>query len=190
MTKPDSKFDRRALLAALAAGAATQASAQRGPGGPRAPLPQPPPSAEEIQTLTFMREEEKMARDVYQFLYERWGASIFDRIADSEEQHFASIGRLLVRYGIADPAAATAGVFSNSRISALYGELTSKGALSLKDALEVGVKIEQVDIADLEDAIQQAVKFDIKRVYSNLMEASFQHLEAFEATLEILDSLT
>ncbi len=190
--KTSSTIDRRGLLAALGVLGAGRAIAQQGgPGGSRAPIPYPAPTAEEIESLTFMREEEKLARDVYQYLYERWGSTVFDRIADSEEQHFASVGRLLVRYGIADPAAGNApGVFVSGKLSTLYAELTAKGAMSLRDALNVGVTIEKVDIADLEVALPKATKFDIKRVYSNLMEASFQHLDTFESTLQILDALS
>ncbi|MEZ5400625.1 MAG: DUF2202 domain-containing protein [Bryobacteraceae bacterium] len=192
MQRSNTQFGRRELIAALAAGAAAVASAQqRSPGAPGTPINVTPPSAEEIQSLTFMREEEKMARDVYDYLYQRWGITVFDSIAASEEQHFAQVGRLLTRYGIADPAAnLAAGVFGNSKLSTLYAELVAKGAASLKDALEVGVAIEQVDIADLEEAIVEASKSDIKRVYTNLMEASYQHLEAFEANLQILAALS
>jgi hypothetical protein len=71
-------------------------------------------------------------------------------------------------------------------MAALYFDLTTKVALSLKDALEVGVLIEKTDIQDLEAGLAEAKQPDIKRVYANLMNASYNHLESFEANLELL----
>ena len=186
-------------LAALAiATLSAQATTGFGPGNgncPRGPQQnQPvvvlPATAEEIASLTYMREEEKFARDVYRFLFEKWNYAEFDRIATAEQQHFANIGTLLTRYNIPDPAATdTPGVFANPKLTELYGQLTAKGANSLKDAIEVGVTIEKADIDDLSAAIETATKYDIKRVYTNLMQASFNHLDAFESALELLAAL-
>lgn len=179
-------------FAAVAILSLAPAFSQNGPAfGPKGPRNQPPtvyapPSAAEIAALQFMREEEKLARDVYRFLFERWNYSTFERIAASEQQHFEAIGNLLTRHNIPDPAAADLpGVFANPDLATLYAELTAKGAISLKDALEVGVAIETVDIADLETALPGA-RFDIKRVFTNLMNASLNHLEAFESCLALL----
>lgn len=177
-------------LFTVAALALVPVFAQNGPG-PHGSQSQPPVAVqpatpEEIQSLTFMREEEKLARDVYRLLFERWNYAAFDRIAASEQQHFATIGTLLTRYNIPDPAATDIpGVFADPKLTALYADLTAKGAISLKDALEVGVMIETVDIADL-SAANTTSKLDIKRVFTNLMMASFNHLDAFEAGLELL----
>lgn len=181
---------KTARLIALAALTLATAFSQNGPGprGPQNPAPAvvQPATAEEIKALTYMREEEKLARDVYRFLFERYNVAAFDRIATSEQQHFASIGTLLTRYNIPDPAATdTPGVFADPALATLYAELTAKGAISLKDAIEAGVIIEKQDIADLTVANQTA-KLDIKRVFTNLMQASFSHLDAFEANLELL----
>ena len=160
----------------------------QGPGfGPgRTPVTQPP-TEEEVGVLTLMREEEKLARDVYRFLNERWNLTVFARIAESEQQHFTAVGNLLARYKIADPVLSdTPGVYTNEAFSKLYTEFTAKGSASVKDALEVGVLIEKFDIADLERSLPMTNKFDIKRVFTNLMLASYNHLEAFEFNLEIL----
>jgi hypothetical protein len=181
---------RLAALSVIALAASIPALAQSGPRGPRNPVALVPATADEIKSLTYMREEEKLARDVYRFLYNRWNYAAFDNIAAAEQQHFAAVGNLLTRYNIPDPAATdTPGVYNDQRLVTLYAELTAKGDLSLKDAFEVGVIIEKQDIADLESAIAQSAKYDIKRVYSNLMNASFNHLEAFEICLEIFGSL-
>lgn len=62
----------------------------------------------------------------------------------------------------------------------------AKGAASLKDALEVGVLIENGDIAVLEAGLIETAQPDIKRVYTNLLNGSSNHLDGFESVLEIL----
>jgi hypothetical protein len=134
-----------------------------------------------------MREEEKLARDVYQQLAKKWNLVTFENIAASEQNHFDALGTLLTRYSVADPAQGlAAGVYSNAKLSALYNELMAKGTKSSQDALEVGLLIEKADIADLEAALKGTAKLDVKRVYTNLMNASYNHLEAFETGCELL----
>lgn len=41
----------------------------------------------EIEHITYIREEEKLARDVYLTLYELYQASIFENISESEQRH-------------------------------------------------------------------------------------------------------
>lgn len=145
-------------------------------------------SAAEAAELAFMREEEKMARDIYRKLHAKWNLRVFDRIAESEQRHFDAVGRLLTRANIEDPAQGLAeGVFANTKLQTLYNELLLKGESSLKDALEVGVLIETADIADLETAMDSAVNAELKRVYASLLQASMNHLDSFESCLEILN---
>jgi hypothetical protein len=145
-----------------------------------------PATADEAKWLTFMREEERLAQDVYQFLGEKWKLKIFQNIALSESKHTAAVGTMLTRYGLPDPSLGLpAGTYADQGLNELYAQLIAKGSLSIKDALEVGLTIETKDIADLETALKVAEKFDIKRVYTNLMDASFNHQEAFETCLEI-----
>ena len=140
----------------------------------------------DVASLTFMREEEKLARDVYIFLYSIWGSTIFDNISNSEQTHMDAIKTLLDRYGIADPASKVTGVFNNTNLQSLYNTLTAQGSLSLIDALEVGALIEETDIDDLAVEISSTSLRDIKRVYSNLMQGSMNHLEAFISNLAML----
>ena len=144
-----------------------------------------PLSADEIAGLQFMREEEKLARDVYLTLYQKWGVATFNNIASSEATHMASIKTLLDRYGIADPAAGQPiGVFTNPELQALYNQLIAQGSQSLNAALQVGVTIEQVDIRDLQTRIAGTTHTDIKSVYNNLLRGSTNHLRAFTNQLQ------
>ena len=137
-------------------------------------------SAAEIEGLLFMREEEKLARDVYLGLYDQWNIPIFKNIATSEATHMDAILTLLTRYGLSDPAAENGiGQFKNADLQALYDQLVSQGVQSLSDALKVGAAIEEIDILDLEKYLTQTSKFDIAKVYENLTNGSRNHLRSF-----------
>jgi hypothetical protein len=134
----------------------------------------------EVNYLIQMREEEKLARDVYITISQKYADPIFSKIAESEQQHFAAIGTLIARYGVADPAAHdTVGSFTVQEFADLYAQLTAQGAGSLTSAMNVGVTIETMDIADLRDALAATSRRDITRVSSNLLLASMSHLQAF-----------
>jgi hypothetical protein len=141
-------------------------------------------TADEIAGLQFMREEEKLAHDVYVTFYQQYGLTIFNNIASSEATHMAAIKMLLDRYGIADPAAGQPiGVFTNPDLQALYNQLIAQGNQSLAAAVQVGVTIEEVDIRDLQTRLAGTTHADIKQVYTNLMNGSYNHLRAFTRTL-------
>lgn len=135
------------------------------------------------QDLTFMREEERLARDVYTALAAKYdGAAPMANIKNSEQRHFDATGALLTRYGIADPSAGLpAGDYAMDELDAMYAELMALGNKSLADAYEVGVKIEVADIEDLEKVIARTSEADAKRVFENLLNGSENHLKAFEA---------
>jgi hypothetical protein len=140
---------------------------------------------DEKEGLLQMREEEKLARDVYINMYALYGKTIFSNIIESEQRHMDAVKGLLDRYHLDDPAAGNGvGVFTDSHIQDLYYELCAKGALSLIHALEVGVIIEELDISDLDKLLTTASKRDIIRVYENLREGSYNHLAAFEGQLD------
>ena len=133
-----------------------------------------------------MREEEKLARDVYAELYAKWKLRLFDNIGRGEERHYDAIGVLLARYGVPDPSRnLPAGVYTDAGLNSLYASLIAKGLASVKDALEVGIAIEKQDIADLESAVKETDRTDVKTVYTNLMAGSLSHLESFEHVLEV-----
>jgi hypothetical protein len=138
----------------------------------------------EIEALLFMREEEKLARDVYLFLYELWGQPVFQNIAGSEQAHMDSVLGLINAYGLTDPAAAEAGRFTNTELQALYDQLVEQGSLSLADALRVGALIEEVDILDLEQRLAVTTNAQIVQAFNNLLRGSYNHLRAFVTNLE------
>jgi len=140
--------------------------------------------AEEHHIL-YMREEEKLARDVYLTLYELWDAEIFANISESEQRHVDAIKRLITRYDLVDLVVNDAiGEFANQDFAALYDELVEIGEISLEEALKVGVTIEELDIADLEKAMEDTSMRSVRRVFQNLLNGSYNHLDAFQRAIE------
>lgn len=142
-------------------------------------------TVDETDDLLQMREEEKLARDVYLVLFDRWGARIFQTIAESEQRHMDAVGSLLASRGIDDPVAnLERGEFASESFASLYSELVERGSKSLVDALSVGATIEDLDIHDLQTALEHTVDEDIAKVYSSLLRASQHHMNAFTKQLE------
>ncbi|OFW58355.1 MAG: hypothetical protein A2133_01905 [Actinobacteria bacterium RBG_16_64_13] len=136
------------------------------------------------QHLILLREEEKLARDVYSVLYTRWGAVAFHDIAFAEGHHMAAVKVILDRYGIADPVGANPpGVFTNQKLQAAYAEFVARGSKSLVDAYKVGVVIEKREIALLRDLIGDTVRADVIRMATNLLNGDLKHLAAFNRLL-------
>jgi len=144
-------------------------------------------SDQEITGVQFMREEEKLARDIYLALNDKWDVLTFKNISKSEQVHMDAILGLLNKYDIQDPAEGnTVGVFTNEDLQKLYNQLIEKGNSSLVDALQVGALIEETDIEDLQNILDEDVQSeDIKFVLTNLKRASGYHLRAFVGKLKL-----
>jgi hypothetical protein len=135
----------------------------------------------EIEGLLLMREEEKLARDVYLTLADEWNIRSFTNISRSEETHMDAVAQILDRYDIDDPVSSDSiGAFTNPLFVQLYEELVQSGMESYLDALKVGAKIEELDIADLLNLMDSADNKDILVVYQNLLKGSRNHLRSFD----------
>lgn len=140
---------------------------------------------QEIEDILHMREEEKLARDVYITLYNIHKLPIFNNISKSEQAHMNAVKTLIDRYNLNDPVKDnTVGKFTNLEFTKLYNSLVEKGKKSLTEALTVGALIEDLDIKDLTEAISRANKSDIKIVYNNLLNGSKNHLRSFVSQLQ------
>lgn len=143
-------------------------------------LPTEPLNSAELTSLSFMREEEKLARDVYITLYNKWGVNIFTNISNSEQTHMDAILMLLSKYSLADPVSNNAvGVFNNVTLQNLYNQLVAQGNISVLDAYKVGATIEDLDIFDLKNALLNNDNQDIKLVYDMLTKRSRNHIRSF-----------
>ena len=148
-------------------------------------LPYQEVDAVEQSDLLHMREEEKLARDVYRALDDLWGMRVFRNISSAEQRHMDAIAGLLVKYGIEDPVGDNPdGQFEDEGMQALYHQLVAQGSESLNEALIVGATIEDLDLHDLATDLTHTDNLDIQTVYQNLAKGSRNHLRAFISLLE------
>lgn len=168
------------LVVALLAGCGTAATPVDGASASTSSVIALPVDDATTTDLVFLREEEKMARDVYITLGQRWNLGIFDNIQESEQRHMDAVLSLLESAGIADPAAGNdVGEFTNVEIGNLYASLVEQGSAGELEALGVGATIEDYDLADLAEYTLAATDPAVLNVYANLAKGSRNHLRAF-----------
>ncbi len=142
-------------------------------------------SEAEKNGLLKLREEEKLARDVYAFLAEKWGTRVFANIEASETKHMGFVKVLLDKYGLVDPVKDDRrGVFSGEEFARLYADLTARGSASLVEAISVGLLIEELDIRDVRDVLASSGNADVRVLLLNLEKGSRNHLRAFQRQLD------
>jgi len=134
----------------------------------------------EITGLELMREEEKLARDVYLALYDVWGTNVFNNIAKSEQTHMDWVGVIIEKYELYDPMLADPGVFTDDHLQELYDALIATGSESKAKALFVGCTIEDLDIYDLIELLKITDNEDVRVVYQNLLMGSRNHMRSFD----------
>jgi hypothetical protein len=154
------------------------------------PAPVPALTDAESNDLLFMREEEKLARDVYNAMYELYNQRVFSNIPRAEQVHMDAMLGLLNTYGLEDPAKERPGKFSNTELQQLYNDLMARGTKSQQNAFLVGALIEEVDIEDIVNAMKRTDKKDLLGVYENLLGGSERHLNAFVRNYEAVSGKT
>ena len=139
----------------------------------------------QAETLIAMIEEERMAGDVYELLAEQTGLIVFDRIAASEDRHHDTLVMLAQAADI-DLSAISglpAGQYADDELQSLYDSLIAQAGSSKQAALEVGIQIETLDIADLQAALVEVVGTPLWTAYSHLLEGSQHHLAALDGLI-------
>lgn len=165
---------------------------------------------DEASHLTFMREEEKLARDVYLTfanMYPEQG--VFANIATTSEQtHTDTMRDKLADFGLPDPNPETnnlpssIGVFTGEEWAWYFSDkflaLTTAGASKELDALYAGAFIEELDMHDIAECPEVMVdagykdpcglnytdERSLKNAYSSLIDGSESHLRAYVGQIE------
>jgi hypothetical protein len=139
----------------------------------------------EVEAILYLREVEKLARDIFAVLGEQWGEEGFRRLAQSEDTHTEAIKALIDRYKLRDPSSVTwEGYFENKELLALYRQFVRQGGQSHVEALRAGATIEEISILDLREYRAETDDEDVQMVYENLLRASRNHLRAFVALIQ------
>ncbi len=137
----------------------------------------------ESEGIKFIREEEKVARDLYQSFYNDTALGIFQDTARSEQSHMDSVTVLLDEYHLQDPVQEAKGVFLNRSLQVTYDLLLAQGKTSADDALKASATFEEISIMDLEKQIENTDKEDIRTVYNGLLAGSDKHLRSYVGAL-------
>lgn len=137
----------------------------------------------ELASILKMKEEEKLARDVYSVLAQKWGGVVFSNISAAESNHLNAIVLLMTSYGISDTSIGEAGVFADPAVQALYDELVAKASVSVDEAYKTGALIEEMDIKDLDEVLAATTNENVTLVFENLLKGSRNHLRAFNLQL-------
>jgi len=171
--------------------------------------------AKEASHLTFMREEEKLARDVYLTLAELYpDQMVFSQVATrSEQTHTDTMRDRLDQFNLPDPNPDTnnlpssLGVFTGDEWGWYFTEkfelLTAKAKESEIAALYVGALIEELDMHDI--AVCPQVMIDrgysspcglqytdepaMQTAYSALISGSESHLRAYVGQIEAVEGV-
>ena len=169
----------------------------------------------ETTHLIFMREEEKLARDVYLTLADLYpGEPSFDNIgAGSEQTHTDTVRDMLAQFGIPDPnpdannLPGSIGVFTGEAygwyFTEKFAQLVARGQASVLEALHVGAFIEELDMLDIVGCPKVIVETDngidagecgltytdepaLQAMYTHLVEGSKNHLRAYVMNIETI----
>ncbi len=157
-------------------------------------------------TLSYMGNEERLAYDVYNTMYAKWGIKQFTNIANkSEIKHISAVQELVKKYklngnlnftnidlpelGYKDTEITDmeAGKYDIKAIQDLYDGLVADGSVSESEALKVGCTVEVVDVTDLDKYIKIAEEEnadDILPVFNYLRDGSYNHYWAFDKGLK------
>ena len=155
--------------------------------GPNDPLASFQLTETEEADILYLYEEEKLARDIYVEMHNAYGAYLFNRISRSEQRHMDAVERLINKYGLDDTVLYNDhGIFTDENLQIEYNRLFEEGLKNLTSALQVGVTIEEMDIADIENMLENAGRPDIQRILSHLLRGSYRHLEAFTLHLDLI----
>jgi len=194
-------------MASLLFVAAEAGAANGGNGGNTTTI-----DSNESSHLTFMREEEKLARDVYLTFANMYPEqAVFANIATTSEQtHTDTMRDLLALYNLPDPNPTTnnlpgsIGVYTGEEwgwyFSDKYNALVTAGGTSELDALYIGALIEELDMHDIADCPQVMVDAGYNdpcglnytdenatiNAYSNLINGSESHLRAYVGQIEAI----
>ncbi len=156
----------------------------------------------EKEALIYMWNEEKMAKDLYYSLYEKYQqyfvSNTFKNIAErSETTHQELMEILLDKYQLSiddqpyDPNRDLEndyprGEYSLQDIKDLYEDLLTQGSQSLEEALKVGCIVEVVDVEDLNEEIAKIDNQDLILAFENLRQGSYNHYWAFDNALKTI----
>jgi hypothetical protein len=121
--------------------------------------------------LTVLIQDEYKARAEYVALVEKFGeVSPFLNLIQAETQHIAALANQFAIYGFDVPAD------NGSQFVVIPN--------TLEEAYAIGVQAETANISLYENYLKQDLPSNVERVFTNLMNASENHLSTFQSYLD------
>ena len=143
-------------------------------------------SSAEVDDLSFLIQEEKLARDVYIYAYQKHGDEIFNNITTSEQSHMNQVAALLDKYNVPNPVIGLAiGQFQNASLQQLYYDLVAIADSSSIHGFKVGATIEDLDIHDIENQYANTNNVDLITTYDRMTCGSRNHMRSFYSQLQV-----
>lgn len=137
-------------------------------------------SNDEVLAILQMREEEKVARDLYNVAATLGFGNVFVNISSAESNHMTAAWALIEKYDLIDPVATDVpGEFLAQAIQDLYDQLKPNFQIDKNTAVVNGSLVEEVDIYDLRALKLLVDNIDINLVFDELEKGSRNHLRGF-----------
>ena len=143
---------------------------------------------DEFDDVQQLREEEKLARDLFSDAYAHYGLPVFNDIARSEQQHMDVVLKILDSYGMIDSATERPGKYNNWDIQGLYDGFATAVRKSKADALLAGAAVQDMEIEDIGTFLSRTAQSDIAVVYKDLLCESRNHLRTLSTQITRSDS--
>ncbi|MDF9829698.1 DUF2202 domain-containing protein [Parabacteroides sp. PF5-6] len=134
-----------------------------------------PLTADEIEFLNIVREEEKLSRDLYNYFASQYPTALpLTNIGNAETNHIAAIERVLTYYEIEFPALGQPGVFTDKDRQDTYDRLKTEGS-TLAAAYQIMAFIEEENIVTYRKVAGELTNINLQVIITNLGLGSENH---------------
>ncbi len=136
--------------------------------------------------LWYQYEEERMAMDYYDAMYDKWQNLAFRNVCRSEKRQMNGIGSLIDEYGNPELIReAEPGQYHHPELNDLYDQLLRKGSGSLIEALRSGAYLQEKSVDDLKSLVLSTDNNELAYELSELLVDSRCHLYEMVCQLKI-----
>lgn len=143
-------------------------------------------NADEIEFLYAVREDEKLAHDVYSVFADKYPtAPQIGRIMNAESTHMAAVDSLFKYYEIDYVPTTEVGVFASPERQEQFNTLSAQSS-TLVEAFKTMAFIEEEGIAAYNAVVGDIENVNIKLVIEHLTKASGNHLKAVDRQIKSL----
>jgi len=146
-------------------------------------IPVGPLTLDEVNSVFFTLEGQKLQRDYQAGMAELWDNAVFREASENASLRMEAVALLLPRFGLAPPSDVR-GVFRDPHLAELYAQFSEYGSASEAGAIEMGAELSELNILDLQTHLDAATKEDMRLVYWHVLEASGVQLWASARAVE------